>query len=204
MFRQFSKYTDPGWKRITASNNNTPDSLRMSAFVSPVGDKLTVIIVNIGTKNDSLKFAIQDFTVTNGIVVRTSASEKGVQISSSYDGVSYLSIPSRSITTIAFTGSTPNSVNDQSSIPTGFSLSQNFPNPFNPTTTINYSIAKESYIQLKVYDVLGRLVTTLVQQKMPAGKHTVQFNADELNSGIYFYEIAAGDFNQSKKMIVIK
>jgi hypothetical protein len=85
-----------------------------------------------------------------------------------------------------------------------FEINQNFPNPFNPTTTISYSIAEESFIQLKIFDVLGKEIKTLVNEKMPVGKYKIDFNAGELNSGIYFYRIQARDFIQSKKMILIK
>jgi hypothetical protein len=89
-------------------------------------------------------------------------------------------------------------------VPAEFRLSQNYPNPFNPTTTINYFIAKESFVQLKIYDILGREIKTLVNEQMPAGKHSVRFDATDLSSGIYFYQIKAGDFSQSKKMILIR
>jgi Tfp pilus assembly protein PilX len=75
-------------------------------------------------------------------------------------------------------------------------LSQNYPNPFNPSTTIDYSLAKESFVQLKIFDVLGREIKTLIQAgKESAGKHTVHFDASDLNSGIYFYRITAGGYS---------
>ncbi len=89
-------------------------------------------------------------------------------------------------------------------IPAEFSLSQNYPNPFNLTTTINFYTAKESLVQLKIYDLLGQEIKTLINEKMTAGSHTVYFEANDLSSGIYFYEIKARDFMQSRKMILIK
>ena len=85
-----------------------------------------------------------------------------------------------------------------------FSLSQNYPNPFNPSTKITYSVASLSNVSLKVYDILGREIITLVNEEKPIGKYEVNFNANNLASGVYFYQIKAGEFVQSKKMILIK
>ena len=89
-------------------------------------------------------------------------------------------------------------------VPTEFSLSQNFPNPFNPTTTIDYQLPSGSRVVLKVYDVLGREVTTLVNARQSAGLHSTIFNAAELPSGVYFYELRAGSFVQTKKLLLEK
>ncbi len=96
-------------------------------------------------------------------------------------------------------------------LPITFSLSQNFPNPFNPTTKIKYSIAVETghapslqYIQLKVYDILGNEVTTLLNREQPAGEYEVEFDASKLTSGIYFYQLKVGSFIETKKMILLK
>jgi hypothetical protein len=85
-----------------------------------------------------------------------------------------------------------------------FSLNQNYPNPFNPSTTISYSIPKTGMVTLKVYDVLGREVQTLVNQMQTNGNYKVSFNASSLPSGIYFYNLTSNSFTQVKKMILIK
>ena len=92
----------------------------------------------------------------------------------------------------------------QSSIPAKFSLSQNYPNPFNPTTTVRYSIPKASLVSLKIYNVLGQEVVTLVNQHQSAGNYTSTFDASRLASGVYFYRLNAGSFNQVKKMLLLK
>jgi hypothetical protein len=88
--------------------------------------------------------------------------------------------------------------------PTEFMLSQNYPNPFNPSTTIQYSIPKVSNVVVKVYDVLGNEVATLVDEYKEAGRYEVNFDASKLSSGIYFYKLQAGNFVETKKMILMK
>src|SRR5690606_5091234 len=78
--------------------------------------------------------------------------------------------------------------------PTKFSLEQNYPNPFNPSTSIQYAIGNRQFVTLKVYDVLGNEVSTLVNEEKPAGSYDVEFNASNLASGIYYYQLKAGDF----------
>ncbi len=89
-------------------------------------------------------------------------------------------------------------------IPEEFSLEQNYPNPFNPTTTIEYSIPQPGVVTIKIYDILGREVTTLVNEEKQKGNHVVKFNTGNLSSGIYFYRIQTDSFTQTKKMILLK
>jgi hypothetical protein len=89
-------------------------------------------------------------------------------------------------------------------IPSKFYLSQNYPNPFNPSTVIKYQLPISSQVTLKVYDVLGDEVATLVDEERPAGSYEIKFNASKLSSGIYFYIINAGSFHQTRKMILMK
>ena len=83
-------------------------------------------------------------------------------------------------------------------------LEQNYPNPFNPATQIEYNIAKDDFVSLTVYDALGRIVKTLVCKDQKAGKYSVTLNAEDLTSGIYFYRITAGEFTDTKKLILLK
>jgi hypothetical protein len=85
-----------------------------------------------------------------------------------------------------------------------FALDQNFPNPFNPTTTINFSLGKASNVKLVVYNILGQQVSELVNEKMQAGSHTVQFKANNLATGVYFYRLEAGSYVDVKKMLLLK
>ena len=88
--------------------------------------------------------------------------------------------------------------------PFNYSLEQNYPNPFNPSTTIEYSIPQSGLVTLKVFNVLGKEVATLVNGQNDAGNHKVEFDASALNSGVYFYKIESGSFAETKKMILLK
>ena len=90
------------------------------------------------------------------------------------------------------------------SVPTKFSLSQNYPNPFNPTTKINYSIINSGFVTLKVFNVLGQEVASLVNQEQKPGQYVVDFDASKLASGIYMYKIQSGSFTLTKKMTLLK
>lgn len=87
---------------------------------------------------------------------------------------------------------------------TNFFLSQNYPNPFNPSTTINYQIPNESLVTIKVYDILGKEVTTLVNENKAAGKYSINFDAKNLASGVYLYRIKAGNYVSTKKMMLLR
>ena len=102
----------------------------------------------------------------------------------------------RSTTGVSFVGATAQ--------PTSFALEQNYPNPFNPTTTIRFSISKLSIVHLKIFDILGRDVETLVNGEMNSGSHQISFDATPLASGIYFYRLQAGDFTATKKLVLLK
>jgi photosystem II stability/assembly factor-like uncharacterized protein len=99
-----------------------------------------------------------------------------------------------------------NTIEVEINSPTKFSLEQNYPNPFNPITNIQYAISSKQFVTLKVYDVLGKEVATLVNEEKPAGMHNVEFRIQnlDLSSGIYFYQLKAGDYSESKKMILMK
>ncbi len=96
------------------------------------------------------------------------------------------------------------SVNNQSLIPNLFSLEQNYPNPFNPSTEIKYSVATAGQVTIKVYDLIGREVATLVNEVKQPGTYTAQWNANSFASGVYFYKMNAGNFTDIKKMILMK
>ena len=93
---------------------------------------------------------------------------------------------------------------DENVVVTEYKLHQNYPNPFNPYTTIKYQVPELSFVSLKVYDVLGREVATLVNEEKSAGTYEVEINEASLSSGIYFYNLQAGSFIETKKMVLMK
>ncbi len=105
------------------------------------------------------------------------------------------SVAKRSFDKISFTGD---------KIPVTYDLSQNFPNPFNPATTINYQLPQTGHVTLKIYDILGREVATLVNEQKVQGRYSVNFNASHLASGVYIYQVRVNNYVSSKKMLLLK
>jgi hypothetical protein len=99
---------------------------------------------------------------------------------------------------------TVTSVKEGNNIPSGYSLSQNYPNPFNPTTIIRYQIPKEGFVSIKLYDVAGKEIRTLVNAQQSPGNYSYNIDANRLASGIYIYKISVNNFTQSKKMVLIR
>ncbi len=122
-------------------------------------------------------------------------------------GIEYFSFSNYKLvprTNADFIGYNPVGVDDNNPLPENYSLSQNYPNPFNPSTTISYSIPVEGIVTLKIFNLLGEEVKTLVNEVQNAGSHNVSFDAVNLTSGIYFYSIKSGNFTDVKKMILLK
>ena len=94
--------------------------------------------------------------------------------------------------------------NDNQDLPLFYNLGQNYPNPFNPSTTIEYSIPKQSRVTIKVYDLLGREVVTLINEEKPAGNYSITFDASNLSSGVYFYRLSTSEFNETKKLLLLR
>ncbi len=95
-------------------------------------------------------------------------------------------------------------LSNKSNIASDYTLSQNYPNPFNPSTKIQFSIPKSEFVTLKVYDIMGREIKSLVNKKLYAGSYEINFTADNLASGVYLYKIVAGNYTESKKMLLVK
>jgi len=98
----------------------------------------------------------------------------------------------------------PSSVEDESNVPIEFNLYQNYPNPFNPTTTIGFGIQNRTIVKITVLNSIGEEVALLLNEEKDAGYHTVDFNATNLPSGVYFYQLKAGNYVDTKKMILLK
>jgi len=99
---------------------------------------------------------------------------------------------------------TPGAITTSDEVPYKYALEQNYPNPFNPSTTIEYSLPKTEQVTIELYTITGQKVRTLLDAKMPAGRHDLQFSGTDLASGVYFYRIQAGAFTQVRKMMLLK
>jgi hypothetical protein len=104
----------------------------------------------------------------------------------------------------ALDGAVPDAVKNINALPAEYTLHQNYPNPFNPSTTITFSLPRSASTSLKVYDMLGREVATLVNGYTTSGTHEIQFNATNLASGVYFYKLTSGNFTKVNKMMLTK
>ena len=118
--------------------------------------------------------------------------------------VNLLASEGEAVSAVGSLSSIKTEVNDENNLPTEYKLEQNHPNPFNPTTTISYAIPEQSFVSLKIYDVTGSEVKELVSESQNAGFYNVAFDASNLSSGLYFYSLISGNFNSTKKMILLK
>lgn len=182
-------------KKITMSKWDEANK----TMITPTG-----VVPIPGDWKTSLKF---DFATYDGDIMNlTSDPTKWRYITSNVDNIHmYYCEPldNATLTKLGFT-QLPTAVNDENQIPEGFMLAQNYPNPFNPSTTIQFSIPKSLHVKLSVYDVLGKVVSTLVNEEKAAGTYTVEFDASKLSSGIYFYKLETANFSSTKKLILMK
>ncbi len=128
----------------------------------------------------------------------------GITALAIYNGYLFAGTNNNGVWWRSLSGIVTNVEKDHNELSLQFTISQNYPNPFNPATTIKYQITNSSIVTLKIYDMLGREIETLVDGYKTAGEYKVLFNASNLASGIYFYRIHAGDFVETKKLILLK
>jgi len=119
-------------------------------------------------------------------------------------GGDFISAGGTNVNYIAEFTDSPVYVKNTTKLPSNYRLNQNYPNPFNPSTVIRYALPEAGNVLLEIYNILGERVTTLVNEDMNAGIHEVNFNAQNFSSGVYFYRLKAGNFSQTKQMILLK
>jgi hypothetical protein len=132
------------------------------------------------------------------------ALKEQVKIKKPKNQTEYITIVQQNINRIYGIGTSGKSVIKNNSVPSVFKLYQSYPNPFNPIAMIKYDIPQNSKVLIKVYDLLGREVKQLVDEFKQAGSYSVNFDGTNLASGVYFYRIEAGQFVDSKKMVLVK
>ncbi|NNG27548.1 MAG: T9SS type A sorting domain-containing protein, partial [Ignavibacteriaceae bacterium] len=171
-------------------------------------------IVNVIVDADTLTYAQFCYDLECGWISLASAPDSGriilFEISESWDiDMAITNWDQSKGNYLFYNTSNPVLVENEKTIPTNFVLYQNFPNPFNPITKIKFSIPQNERretqdVSLRVYDVLGNEVATLVNEEKPFGEYEVEFESNNLTSGVYFYQLRMGDFIQSKKMILLR
>jgi O-glycosyl hydrolase len=215
----YSRYIRPGSQRIECSGANDKNSLMASAYIDSAKTKIIVVMVNVGSAGKDIKFnfsGLDSSQVVNSLTPYITSNVSGDNLKA-YPAVpidSVYTVPAKSVVTMIgmLDGSTITGVKiNKKDIPEGYCLDQNYPNPFNPTTTISYSIPKMETgnassvpVELNIYDTLGRKISTLVSGEKSPGNYQVEFKANGLSSGIYFYQLSAGNFISTKKMVVLK
>lgn len=207
------KYNSTGdsiWvKRFNGEASDTDEALALtvdtdancyvtgySSGITTSFDYTTIKYNSIGTEEWVIKY-------TNSGAAGSSDQAAGILVDSllnvyvtGMSALDYATVKYKQTTTSV--GSTPINMPDE------FILYQNYPNPFNPTTKIRYGISKMSFVTLKIYDILGREVTTLVNEEKPGGQYEVEFDASGLPSGIYFYRLISDQFIKTKQMVLVK
>lgn len=159
------------------------------------------IIISSAVSDEDGNYKLNNLGADNYSLVASKFDYNETQINDVpvYENNLYSAIANVNLTPASIT-----EVENNETIPTNFSLSQNYPNPFNPETTISFNLPTQQHVTLKVYDILGNEVSTLVNDTKQAGSYQIKFNASALSSGIYFYNLKSGNFNKTMKMTLIK
>ena len=176
---------------LVASGSNLFACFQMS--IDSLGDHYNYSNVSLSTNNGT------SWTEVDIGLPKTSINTLATNETSLFVGTSYYGIWRRPLSEMVT--SVKKVSND---FPRQFSLNQNYPDPFNPTTTISFTIPSRSSVSLKIFDMLGREVATIVSGEMPAGTYSRQWNAAKMSSGIYFYRLVAGSYTQTKKLVLLK
>ncbi|MCK9426703.1 MAG: NF038122 family metalloprotease [Ignavibacteriaceae bacterium] len=197
---------EPSTGYIWISVDTTKDKDKIYKFNPATGD--TTLVGRTGIGNNTMRALAFD---NHGNLWGTYEDDKFVSTLIKIDKTTGVSTTVgrtdyKGITGLAFASDSVTDVTTEQLSPTSFALFNNYPNPFNPSTVISYQIPENSFVILKVYDVLGKEVSTLVNEYQTAGikNVTLDLMEKELGSGIYFYQLKAGNFNQTKKMLLLK
>lgn len=201
---QFARFVRPEYVRVA-----TTYSPRSFVYITAYqGDsKLVIVAINTGSSSVEQTFQIQNLTggaavFTPYVTSKTRDCQRAGDISVSNDSFSAV-LDASSITTFVADGIS--STIDHIPVPQTITLSQNYPNPFNPITTISYSLVQSDFVILKVYNTLGQEIRTLTDEFHTGGRYYINFNAEDLASGVYFYQLQVGSNPvQTRKMLLIR
>jgi len=194
-----NSYTFIDWKDYKTEPFNYDELIKGVSAKLPLSD-----FYNSIQNSDSLKF------VSDSPELSFKVSTDSVEIKISkpgkykFAGSGYHFNTKTSVSPIYYIESTIVGIEEEEKLPTKFALEQNYPNPFNPNTTISYSLPKQAFVNLTVYNILGKEVKNLVDETKEAGEYKTKFDASGLSSGIYFYTLKTGEITITKKMILVK
>jgi hypothetical protein len=178
------------------------DKVKFTASLSPTPPSGTITMTFLNKSNNNLLDSLTSYPDSLRLRVKTSGgvTNQTYTITILGKGTNGTPVHSRTVSLSVITG-----INiSGTEVPDKFNLYQNYPNPFNPTTQIRFDIAKAGLVKLSVYDITGKLVSTLNNTYHYAGKYNIEFDAKNFSSGIYFYKIETTDFTSIKKMILLK
>jgi sugar lactone lactonase YvrE len=187
------------------------DGKSFTGIAHLIEDDVSISSVTIGpdgtiflaSGNDGLRaYSFNGNTFTNVAHINEGGWANGVKVGA--DGTVYLANGHEGLIAYEYSGFTTSLSNKKTQSISSFNLAQNYPNPFNPSTTIEFTLPNSEFVELKVFNILGKEVATIVSNKLSQGNHTYTFDGTNLASGIYYYQLVAGDFREVKKMILLR
>jgi hypothetical protein len=200
--------------QVSSSGEVTISGTATDIWIFQIAQDLTLTSGAIVTLGGSAQASNIFWQVAGQVSLGTTVAMKGIILCQTKivmsTGASLLgrALAQTAVTLDANAVTSPGTINsigaDGKQMPDQFTLEQNFPNPFNPTTMINYSIAKEGQVRLTVFNAIGNKVATIVNENKPAGNYSIQLNGSNLASGIYLYRLESGNFSATKKFMLLK
>ncbi len=198
--KNYYKYIRPGAVRFDATSEH--QDIMVSSFVHEDDRTVTTVIINKGDSPKSVN--VIGATIDGAWDIYTSAENIDFEFMGSELPGSPIVLPKESVTTLIGHYDSLETHIEEEQIPQGFKLYQNYPNPFNPTTTIEYSLGKMSNVEIKIYNLLGQKIHTLVKSKQNMGVYRYTFDAGNFASGVYFYRLKTEHYTTVKKMLLLK
>jgi glucuronoarabinoxylan endo-1,4-beta-xylanase len=203
---QYSRFIRPGYFRIQCTSY-PQRSVFTSAYIDCISSNVVIVAINSDSqvKNQAFAFKnghVETFTpyITSGI--KDCSRENDISVT---NDTLKTTLNGKSVTTFVSGGKMFITARNSSDSPESFNLFQNFPNPFNSSTTISFSLPSKSSVLLKVFDLMGRKMATLVNGELPAGHHSRQWNASKLSSGVYFCQLTTNTgYRQIKKLLLLR
>ncbi len=191
--------------KLTSMVSNTRWEIYSDVALGGAAFTISATDPNIsGINNANLRLVTRTPSIMNWSFIGNHLDGTGTTVRRTDIGSDYLN-PNQHLVFGIAKGDNPLSVKPiNATVPKEYGVSQNYPNPFNPSTTINYQIPENNFVTLRVYDILGKEIATLVNEEISAGYYQTTFDASRLAGGMYFYKLTAGKFSEVKKMMVVK